>query len=88
MRQTFVRRGHDAKSIEVAKSRDSGAVDGCEKAFAARQTGSIQSSAALVEPGVSQQAFKHATGIRVAGVMAARVTPISKIPIDGTGFGD
>ena len=58
------------------------------KAFAARRTGSIQSSAALVEPGVSQQAFKHVTGIRVAGVMAARVTPISKIPIDGTGFGD
>ena len=50
--------------------------------------GSIQSSAALVEPGVSQQAFKQATGIRVAGVMAARVTPIRKIPIDGTGFGE
>jgi hypothetical protein len=58
------------------------------KAFAARRTGSIQSSAALVEPGVIQQAFKHVTGIRVAGVMAARVTPISKVPIDGTGFGD
>jgi hypothetical protein len=34
---------------------------------------------------VQQQAFKHATGIRVAGVIAARVTPISKIPIEGAG---
>jgi hypothetical protein len=40
---------------------------------------SIQSSAALVEPGVSEQAFKHATGIRVAGVMAAPVTPIKVV---------
>jgi hypothetical protein len=38
-------------------------------------------------PGVSQQAFKQVTGIRVAGVMPARVTPIGKIPIGGAGFG-
>ena len=48
----------------------------------------MQSGAALVEPGVSQQAFKHVTGIRVPGVVAAHVTPMSKIPIDGAGFGD
>jgi hypothetical protein len=36
---------------------------------------------------VSQQAFKHATGIRVAGVIPAHVAPSSKIPIDGAGFG-
>jgi hypothetical protein len=47
----------------------------------------MQAGAALA-PGVSQQAFKHAAGIWVAGVVSARVTPISKIPIDGAGFGD
>ena len=47
----------------------------------------MQVGAALA-PGVSQQAFKHVTGVRVAGVMPARVTPMSKIPIDGAGFGD
>jgi hypothetical protein len=30
--------------------------------------------------GISQQAFKHAAGIRIADVVSARVTPISKIP--------
>jgi len=48
---------------------------------------SIQAGAALA-PGVSQQAFKHAAGIRVAGVISARVTPISKIPIGGASLGD
>ena len=48
---------------------------------------SVQAGPALA-PGVSQQAFKHVTGIRIAGVMPARVTPMSKIPIDGAGFGD
>jgi hypothetical protein len=38
-------------------------------------------------PSVSQQAFKHAASIRIAGVISARVTPISKIPLDGAGFG-
>ena len=47
---------------------------------------SVQAGATLL-PGVSQQAFKHATGMRVAGVIAAHVTPMSKILIDGTGFG-
>jgi hypothetical protein len=42
----------------------------------------MQAGAALA-PGVSQQAFKHVTGIRVAGVMPAHVTPSSKIPING-----
>jgi predicted chitinase len=49
--------------------------------------GSIQAGAGLA-PGVSQQAFKHVTGIWVAGVIAAHVTPTSEIPIDGAGFGD
>ena len=49
--------------------------------------GSIQADAALAR-GVSQQAFKYATGIWVADVIAAHVTPIGEIPIDGTGFGD
>src|SRR5262249_51846548 len=48
---------------------------------------SMQAGAAL-EPGVSQQAFEHAAGIRVAGVIPARVTPISKIPLGGASFGD
>ena len=48
---------------------------------------SMQADAPLASC-VSQQAFKHETGIRVARVMAARVAPISKIPINGTGFGD
>jgi hypothetical protein len=48
---------------------------------------SIQAGAALA-PGVSQQAFKHAAGIRVAGVISARAIPISKIPIGGASFGD
>ena len=47
----------------------------------------MQARAALAAS-VSQQAFKHVTGIRVAGVMPAHVTPMSKIPIDGAGFGD
>jgi hypothetical protein len=38
--------------------------------------------------GVSKQAFKHATGVRVAGVIPARVTPSSELPIDGAGSGD
>ena len=49
---------------------------------------SIQARAALVEPGVSQQAFELETGVWVGGVMPAYVTPISKIPIDSTGSGD
>jgi len=48
---------------------------------------SIQTSAALA-PGVSQQAVKHPAGIRIAGVISARVTPISKIPIGGASFAD
>jgi len=52
-----------------------------------RQCGSMQAGAALA-PGVMQQAFKHAPGCRVAGVVSARVTPINKIPIDGAGLGD
>jgi hypothetical protein len=48
---------------------------------------SMQAGAALA-PGVSQQAFKHATGFRVAGVMSAHATPGSKVPVDGAGFGD
>jgi len=47
----------------------------------------MQASAAL-SPGVSQQAFKHAAGSRVAGVVPARVTPSIKIPIDSARFGD
>jgi len=48
---------------------------------------SMQAGAALGS-GVSQQAFKHAAGRRVAGVIPARVTPSTKIPIDSAGFGD
>ena len=40
---------------------------------------SIQAGAALALS-VSQQAFKHAAGFRVACVIPARVTPVSKIP--------
>jgi len=38
--------------------------------------------------GVSQQAFEHVARIWIAGVMAARVTPIVEIPTDGASFGD
>ena len=48
---------------------------------------SMQAGAALA-PGVSQQGFKHAACIGVAGVIPARATPSGKIPIDGAGFGD
>jgi hypothetical protein len=48
---------------------------------------SMQARAAFGS-GVSQQAFKHAAGSRVAGVVPARVTPISKIPMDSAGFAD
>ena len=48
---------------------------------------SIQAGAALALS-VSQQAFKHAAGFRVTCVIPARVTPVSKIPIGGAGFGD
>ena len=47
----------------------------------------VQVGAALA-PGVRKQAFKHVTGIRGAGIMSAHVTPMGKIPIDSTGFGD
>jgi hypothetical protein len=47
----------------------------------------MQAGAALAS-GVSQQAFKHAAGIRIAGVIAAGATPIGEIPIEGAGFGD
>ena len=43
---------------------------------------SMQARAALAH-GVSQQAFKHGTGILIAGVIAARVTPIGKVPLGG-----
>jgi hypothetical protein len=56
-------------------------------ARARRDPISMQAGAALA-PGVSQQTFKHVTGIRVAGVVAAHVTPISEIPFDGAGSGD
>ena len=52
-----------------------------------KQHRSIQAGATLAS-GVSQQAFKHATGIRIAGVIAARVTPIGKIPLGGVSFGN
>ena len=48
---------------------------------------SMQAGAALA-PGISQQAFKHAVGFRVAGVISAHATPIGEIPIEGAGFGD
>jgi hypothetical protein len=48
---------------------------------------SMQAGAALA-PRVSQQAFKHAVGSWVAGVIPARITPSIKIPIDGAGFRD
>jgi membrane glycosyltransferase len=55
---------------------------------AVQQAGrSMQAGAALAH-GVSQQAFKHAAGFLVAGVMSARVAPIGEIPIEGAGFGD
>src|SRR5262249_29969016 len=47
---------------------------------------SMQASTAFA-PSMSQQAFKHAASIRIAGVISARVTPISKMPLDGAGFG-
>jgi hypothetical protein len=47
----------------------------------------MQADAPLT-PRVSQQAFKHITGIRVASAIPAYVTPSSKILIDGAGFGD
>jgi hypothetical protein len=47
----------------------------------------MQAGAALAY-GVSEQAFKRVAGIRVAGVIPVRATPISKIPIGGAGFGD
>ena len=47
---------------------------GCSKPGRSMQAG------APLAPGISQQAFKHAAGIRVVGVISARVTPISKIP--------
>jgi hypothetical protein len=52
-----------------------------------RDDRSIQAGTALAL-GVSQQAFKHATGIRVAGVTAAHVTPVVEVPIDRASFGD
>ena len=45
---------------------------------------SMQARAVLAS-GVSQQALKHVTGVWVISVIAARVTPISKIPIEGAG---
>src|SRR5262249_57108832 len=59
------------------------------KMFKVRYRSGPQSTAgAALGPGVSQQAFKHAAGIRVAGVIPAREAPISKIPIGGAGFGN
>ena len=52
------------------------------------RVGSMQARAALGSAGVSQQAFEHETGVRVGGVMPARVTPSSEIPIDGAGACD
>jgi hypothetical protein len=48
---------------------------------------SMQAGAALA-PGISQQAFKHAAGFRIAGVVSAHATPIGEIPIEGAGLGD
>ena len=59
----------------------------CAPAKVSKSAGQCKAGTALA-PSVSQQAFKHVTGIRVAGVMPVRVTPMSKIPIDGAGFGD
>jgi hypothetical protein len=52
-----------------------------------KQHRSIQARAALAS-GISQQAFKKETDIGVACVIPARVTPTSKIPIEGSGSGD
>jgi hypothetical protein len=54
----------------------------------AQQAGISMQARAAFTPGVSEQAFKHATGIRVASVISTHVTPISKIPIDAAGFGN
>jgi hypothetical protein len=48
---------------------------------------SIQAGAPLAS-GVSQQAFEQAAGIRLAGVISARATPVGKIPFGGASFGD
>ena len=48
----------------------------------------MQAGAALGSAGVSQQAFEHETGVCVGGVMPARVTPSSEIPIEGAGLVD
>jgi hypothetical protein len=47
----------------------------------------IQADAALA-PGVSQQTFEHAAGMRVAHVIPARTTPTIKIPFGSPGFSD
>jgi hypothetical protein len=57
---------------------------GCNRVRQAAR--SIQAGAALA-PGVTQ-AFKHAADIRVADVISALATPMSKIPVGGAGLGD
>jgi hypothetical protein len=57
---------------------------GCNRVRQAAR--SIQAGAALA-PGVTQ-AFKHAADIRVADVISALATPMSKIPVGGASFGD
>jgi hypothetical protein len=58
---------------------------GCRRV---QQAGRSMQAGAALAPGVIQQPLKHTAGIRVAGVVSARVTPISKIPLDGAGFDD
>ena len=61
--------------------------DHCAQKMRRATARSMQAGAALA-PGISQQAFKHATGIWVAGVIAAHVTPSGEIPIGRAGFDD
>jgi len=53
-----------------------------------QQAGYSMQAGAAFALGVSQQAFEHVASIWIAGVIAARVTPIVEIPTDGASFGD
>jgi len=89
-----LRRVHDlllyAKHLFVA-ARLCGATSSwgrSEETDKSRAAGRSMQSGAALGYGVSQQAFKHAAGRRIGGVMPARITPSIKIPIDGAGFSD
>src|SRR5262249_16542452 len=91
LRQIFVRRCQSCVAWAAASREGTRLLVG-RLLSAGMQPGAagrpVTQAGAALALGVIQQAFKHATGIWVAGVIAAQVTPAAEVPTDRASFGD